>query len=276
MAVPIIYGLYLLAGVAGRVGAKYGIKKLVKNATGKLLSKHKTKELAQRTRDKIKPQTTGTSKSGVEYNTYNLTKANPTTRAVSNRSRRQGRTEGAVALAVGATEAFKLGKRIAGKNLTNQEMIREYTEALQDDGASKEEVSEKVKGFKKDFIEKGKPDVKFDKGGSVPKPRKKPHSPIYTPEVYKKFEKETEGMTPKARDTYISSRGRNKGGTVMKKKPVKKLAKGGFPDLTGDGKVTKKDVLKGRGVAMNMGGMKKQYGAKNYMSGGYVMGKKKK
>ena len=69
---------------------------------------------------------------------------------------------------------------------------------------------------------------------------------------------------------------RNKGGVVKKKKPVKKLAKGGFPDLTGDGKVTKKDVLKGRGVAMNMGGMKKQYGSKNFMSGGYVMGKKKK
>jgi hypothetical protein len=277
MAVPIIYGLYLLAGVAGRVGAKYGIKKLVKNATGKLLSKHKTKELAQRTRDKIKPQTTGTSKSGVEYNTYNLTKANPTTRAVANRSRRQGRTEGAVALAVGAPEAYKLGKRIAGKNLTNQEMIREYTEALQDDGASKEEVSEKVKVFKNDFIEKGKSEVKFNKGGdSVPKPRQKPHSPIYTPEVYKKFEEETKGMSQKDTDAYIARRGRNKGGTVMKKKPVKKLAKGGFPDLTGDGKVTKKDVLKGRGVAMNMGGMKKQYGAKNYMSGGYVMGKKKK
>ena len=77
------------------------------------------------------------------------------------------------------------------------------------------------------------------------------------------------GGLKKAKSTY-------KKGGVAKKKPVKKLAKGGFPDLTGDGKVTKKDVLKGRGVAMNMGGMKKQYGAKNYMSGGYVMGKKKK
>ena len=54
------------------------------------------------------------------------------------------------------------------------------------------------------------------------------------------------------------------------------MNKGGFPDLTGDGKVTKADVLKGRGVAMNKGGMKKQYGAKNYMHGGSVMGKKKK
>jgi len=116
----------------------------------------------------------------------------------------------------------------------------------------------------------------MNKGGSVPKPRKKPHSPIYTPEVYKKFENETRGMTSKDRDAYIARRGRNKGGTVTKKKPVKKLAKGGFPDLTGDGKVTKKDVLKARGVAMNKGGMKKQYGAKNFMYGGSVMGKKKK
>ena len=36
--------------------------------------------------------------------------------------------------------------------------------------------------------------------------------------------------------------------------PVKKLAKGGMPDLTGDGKVTQADVLKGRGVFMK-GGM---------------------
>ena len=281
MAVPIIYGLYLLAGVAGRVGAKYGIKKVLKNATGRLLSKHKTKNLASKAKDVFsKSKDTGTpGKPGVTAG------GGSNKSAVIGRQRVKDytfnrRLEGGAAVAgvgaVGATEAFKLGKRIAGKNLTNQEMIREYTEALQDDGASKKEVSAKVKSFKKDFIEKGKPDVKFDKGGSVPKPRQKPHSPIYTPEVYKKFEKETEGMTPKARDTYISSRGRNKGGTVMKKKPVKKLAKGGFPDLTGDGKVTKKDVLKGRGVAMNMGGMKKQYGAKNYMSGGYVMGKKKK
>lgn len=28
-----------------------------------------------------------------------------------------------------------------------------------------------------------------------------------------------------------------------------------FPDLTGDGKVTKADVLKGRGVAMKKGGV---------------------
>ena len=47
--------------------------------------------------------------------------------------------------------------------------------------------------------------------------------------------------------------------------------KGKFPDLTGDGKVTKKDVLKGRGVpGMKNGGsiMKK----KGYAKGGKVRG----
>tara|TARA_R100001440_G_scaffold9223_1_gene17399 strand:+ start:2797 stop:3300 length:504 start_codon:yes stop_codon:yes gene_type:complete len=37
--------------------------------------------------------------------------------------------------------------------------------------------------------------------------------------------------------------------------------KGGFPDLTGDGKVTRADILKGRGVIKQKGGMKKcRYG----------------
>jgi hypothetical protein len=38
------------------------------------------------------------------------------------------------------------------------------------------------------------------------------------------------------------------------------LAKGGkaFPDLTGDGKVTFKDILKGRGVIKKKGGMIKK------------------
>ena len=39
---------------------------------------------------------------------------------------------------------------------------------------------------------------------------------------------------------------------------VRKMAKGGFPDLTGDGKVTKADVLKGRGVIKRKGGSTKK------------------
>lgn len=35
---------------------------------------------------------------------------------------------------------------------------------------------------------------------------------------------------------------------------AKKMKKGGFPDLTGDGKVTRADILKGRGVIKKSGG----------------------
>ena len=44
--------------------------------------------------------------------------------------------------------------------------------------------------------------------------------------------------------------GFKKGGKVKGKK--------GFPDLTGDGKVTFKDILKGRGVIKKKGGMIKK------------------
>ena len=36
------------------------------------------------------------------------------------------------------------------------------------------------------------------------------------------------------------------------------MTKGKFPDLTGDGKVTFKDILKGRGVIKKKGGMIKE------------------
>ncbi len=37
---------------------------------------------------------------------------------------------------------------------------------------------------------------------------------------------------------------------------IKKMAKGGMPDLTGDGKITRADVLKGRGVFKKGGAVK--------------------
>ena len=52
-----------------------------------------------------------------------------------------------------------------------------------------------------------------------------------------------------------------KGGKAKKKK--------GFPDLTGDGKVTFKDILKGRGVIKKKGGMVKK--GMHKMSGGKMM-----
>jgi hypothetical protein len=52
---------------------------------------------------------------------------------------------------------------------------------------------------------------------------------------------------------------RTQTGAMLKKGgPVKKMAKGGaaksFPDLNKDGKVTKADILKGRGVIKKKGG----------------------
>jgi len=62
----------------------------------------------------------------------------------------------------------------------------------------------------------------------------------------------------------------------MKKKPTTNVNKGGMPDLTGDGKVTQADVLKGRGVFMK-GGMKKKRNANiDYRKGGMVYSTKVK
>ena len=72
------------------------------------------------------------------------------------------------------------------------------------------------------------------------------------------------------------------GGPMMPKKPKKmrgggdvggpmKMKDGGFPDLSGDGKVTQKDVLMGKGVIKkNMGGKvsKKSGVMKGMRSGG--------
>lgn len=46
--------------------------------------------------------------------------------------------------------------------------------------------------------------------------------------------------------------------TMKKGGAMKKMAKGGFPDLTGDNKVTKADILKGRGVIKRKGGSVKK------------------
>ena len=56
------------------------------------------------------------------------------------------------------------------------------------------------------------------------------------------------------------SQGMKKGGKVKKKKMgpgARDKKRGKFPDLTGDGKVTRADVLKGRGV-FKSGGMAKR------------------
>ena len=66
-----------------------------------------------------------------------------------------------------------------------------------------------------------------DKDFKVRPKSKKPYDPKYNPDQYHPK------LNPKG------SKGKPK---------VQKRKDGGFPDLTGDGKVTKKDILKGRGV----------------------------
>jgi len=68
-------------------------------------------------------------------------------------------------------------------------------------------------------------------------------------------------------ETFVNKK---KGGGMLKKKGYAKGGKTGkFPDLTGDGKVTQADILKGKGVTKAKGGgmMKK-----GYAKGGKVRG----
>ena len=68
----------------------------------------------------------------------------------------------------------------------------------------------------------------------------------------------------------MKAKGMAKGGKMMKKGYAMGGAAKKFPDLTGDGKVTQKDILKGRGVPgfSEGGGAKK---SKGYAKGGKVM-----
>jgi hypothetical protein len=65
-------------------------------------------------------------------------------------------------------------------------------------------------------------------------------------------------MRPTNGNTDISKNQMGTNPTMKKGGTVKKMAKGGFPDLTKDGKVTKADILKGRGVIKRKGGTVKK------------------
>jgi len=60
---------------------------------------------------------------------------------------------------------------------------------------------------------------------------------------------------------------KKRGGTL-------KMKNGGFPDLTGDGKVTQADILKGRGVFKKGGTLKMKSGGQFRGCGAQVKGKK--
>lgn len=115
--------------------------------------------------------------------------------------------------------------------------------------------------------------VKYQKGGST-KPMMKP-TKIATGPV----KKMTDAQKKAAMDKFMKGTPKKQMGGIIPEKPIatapiqgrtgrrgaagSNMAKGGqkFPDLTGDGKVTKKDILRGRGVL-------KKGGAKKYQGGG--------
>jgi hypothetical protein len=79
--------------------------------------------------------------------------------------------------------------------------------------------------------------------------RFKPMKPM--PEDSIKEKSVEEKMMDEAKKTPSTAKrvGKKEGGEMKKKS---------FPDLTGDGKVTMKDILKGRGVIKKKGGMMKK------------------
>tara|TARA_R110002012_G_scaffold223771_5_gene395754 strand:- start:1061 stop:1381 length:321 start_codon:yes stop_codon:yes gene_type:complete len=81
-------------------------------------------------------------------------------------------------------------------------------------------------------------------GGMAKKPRKKAQMGGSMTTTQKQQNQQMAGMMP------------------MQPMNMQRMAEGGktFPDLTGDGKVTKKDILKGRGVELMYGGKAKKRG----------------
>ena len=111
-------------------------------------------------------------------------------------------------------------------------------------------ISKATKKFKRS-IEQTKKAVKK---GTDDFQKKNPKS-LVTDKDIKKVQKDTaEKYNKKSRKEYL--RERKMGGGMMGRPMYKKGGKS-FPDLTGDGKVTRADVLKGRGV-FKSGGMAKR------------------
>lgn len=113
---------------------------------------------------------------------------------------------------------------------------------------------------------------KMAKGGMPTKvlgPAKKPFAagiPFFTgagqtgPEYMKKggaMGKAKFGSTTPVKASCKKGEVRSASGGCVSERP--KFAKGGFPDLNKDGKVTKADILKGRGVIKKIGGSVKKY-----------------
>lgn len=104
--------------------------------------------------------------------------------------------------------------------------------------------------------------------GMTSSPRPKARPPMPTPEEIGAAERGNRAAKRRADEAMPMM----KAGGMMKKKGYKKGGK--MPDLTGDGKVTQADVLKGRGVFKKGGMAKKGYAKGGMMKKGYKKGGK--
>jgi hypothetical protein len=108
---------------------------------------------------------------------------------------------------------------------------------------------------------------KYQAGGKMPVPKKPSSKDSVESEMF------PGKMIPKSKSNYENGSFDAMFKSAPKKStPVKKKAKSGgsFPDLNKDGKITKADILKGRGVIAKKGAKvsKAKSGAKKMMGGG--------
>ena len=119
--------------------------------------------------------------------------------------------------------------------------------------SNKERVTELLKELREDLTQLSGAD-------SIPNPVEK--LVAATKEAFNKMDPDDKKTLKNRYETTISlfrQRREELGGKAAKLKAkggsISKLKAGGFPDLSGDGKVTKKDILMGRGVVKKaMGG----------------------
>lgn len=132
-------------------------------------------------------------------------------------------------------------------------------------GGTKLDPNKAMDAFKKGAIKNPKMNPAKIQVGKT-----KPMTPAEKAKAFEKFKKDMEKQvgsskfyTPKKQKGGVIVASPIQGRTGRRGAAGSNMAKGGqkFPDLTGDGKVTKKDILRGRGVL-------KKGGAKKYQEGG--------
>ena len=118
--------------------------------------------------------------------------------------------------------------------------------------SNKERVTELLKELREDLTQ-------LRGTNSIPNPVEK--LVAATKEAFNKMDPDDKKTLKKRYETTISQfrqRREKLGGKNFDKKAkggsISKLKAGGFPDLSGDGKITKKDVLMGRGVIKRKAG----------------------